>query len=78
MCECLKTKHIVAGYKCCACTMYNGLQRRACKGCGMLRCVPLEADTDTGAHFETYAEAYADDPKTLALIEEQIRIQGLS
>lgn len=74
MCECVKAPGIVAGWKCCACGVgqYNGLQRDRCRNCHSLRCKPLAPDVDTGEQFESYEEAYADDPRTLAAINEAI------
>ena len=72
MCECVKTHHVIAGWKCCECPLYNGMQRQSCRSCGKTRCKPLKPDSDTGEHFETYEEAYADDPDMLVTIYAQL------
>lgn len=69
MCECAKTRDLIAGWGCHRCRVYNGLQRMTCRQCGERRCTPLAPDRDTGEKFETYEEAYADDPGTLASIK---------
>jgi hypothetical protein len=72
MCECIKTEHIVAGWMCCHCSVYNGLQRFECKQCGASRCKPLSRDIKTRERFETYEEAYAKQPEMLARIKQQL------
>lgn len=72
MCECVKSRHLIAGWLCCTCRAYNGLQRRECKQCGGARCAPLSPDSATREHFETYAEAYANDPALLAMVEREL------
>jgi hypothetical protein len=72
MCECLKTQFVIAGWGCCGCNGYNGLQRPTCRACGKQRCEPLKPDKRTGEKFETYEEAYKDDPKRLEAINEQL------
>jgi hypothetical protein len=74
MCECIKAPGVIAGWKCCHCPLgiYNGLQRQSCKVCGKTRCKPLLPDSETGAEFETYEEAYEDDPVMLAAVNEQL------
>jgi hypothetical protein len=72
MCECIKTPRLIAGWGCCADRVYNGLQRDTCRGCGRQRCKPLLPDTYTGEQFETYEEAYKDDPEHLAVIQAQL------
>lgn len=75
MCACVKTEHIVAGWGCCACRRYNGLQRSTCRACGMDRCSPLLPDTKSGERFETYDEAYENDPVLLDKIYAQLKFQ---
>jgi hypothetical protein len=72
VCECIKTPNIIAGWKCCACPLYNGMQRERCRSCGRQRCRPLSPDSDTGEVFESYEEAYKDDPGMLVTIHEQL------
>jgi hypothetical protein len=72
MCDCVKTQHITAGWGCHHCRVYNGLQRTVCRHCGKVRCTPLRPDIDSGEHFETYDEAYKDDPRKLAAIKAQL------
>lgn len=72
MCECVKGEGIIAGWKCCGCPVYNGMQRTSCRACARERCKPLSPDRITGEHFETYEEAYADDPETLAAVKAQL------
>lgn len=72
MCECIKTPRVVAGWGCCRCRCYNGLQRSTCRACGALRHKPLLPDKDSGERFETYEEAYANDPAMLARVKEQL------
>lgn len=71
MCEFVMTPYVTAGWICHACRGYNGLQRDRCKDCGDGRCRPLKP-SDTGECFETYADAYKDDPGTLSRINEQL------
>ena len=73
MCTCVKAECLVAGWGCCACTIYNGLQNKQCRNCGKARCSPLKPDKETGEKFETYDEAYADDEDMLNLIKKQLR-----
>jgi hypothetical protein len=73
MCECIKEPTIVAGWICCTCRGYCGMQRTACRDCGVARCKPLTPNRETGEHFESYEEAYANDPDTLRRIHEQLR-----
>lgn len=72
MCECLKAPSVIAGWGCCGCRTYNGLQRKSCRICQVQRCSPLLPNRDTKVSFETYAEAYADDPEKLAMIRTQM------
>lgn len=72
MCKYLDVRDVVAGWGCHACHLYNGLQRKACRGCGGARCAPLSPDEHTGRTFETFEEAYADDPRMLAQIRAQL------
>lgn len=72
MCTCIESPHVVAGWRCCRCTQYNGLQRNACRACNVPRCQPLAPDAATGAQFETYEQAYARDPATLAAIHREL------
>ena len=72
MCECIKTPNLIAGWVCCADRVYNGLQRETCRVCGRSRCESLAPDTHTGEQFETYEEAYKDDPERLAAIQAQL------
>jgi hypothetical protein len=73
MCECIKASHVIAGWKCCHCLLYNGMQRQTCRSCEKERCKPLLPDSDTGEKFESYEEAYADNPSMLTLIYEQLK-----
>lgn len=75
MCNCVKTKHIVAGWGCCACRIYNGLQRSTCRSCTRERCHPLLPDINSGERFETYEEAYADAPDMLERVNMQLLMQ---
>ena len=72
MCECVKTPFITAGWMCHTCRTYNGLQRETCRHCGTTRCKPLSPDKESNEHFETYAEAYKDDPAQLKAIERAV------
>ena len=73
MCECIKGEFVVAGWICCRCRAYNGLQRKACKmGCTDSRCSPLKPGKG-GERFETYEEAYKDDPSTLEVVQRALR-----
>jgi hypothetical protein len=72
MCVYVDHPHVVAGWMCCRCAIYNGLQRASCKNCGEIRHTPLEPDLDTGARHETYEEAYANDPEMLAKVNAQL------
>ena len=76
MCECVIGPSIVAGWGCCGCRMYNGLQRFRCRGCDAERCKPLAADMETHRTFETYEEAYTDDPEALARIQQALAAAG--
>jgi hypothetical protein len=69
VCECIDAPSVMAGFGCCRCRTYNGLQRVECRACGAVRCVPLLPDRDTGEHFETYEEAYANDPEKLEAVK---------
>jgi hypothetical protein len=68
MCECVKGEDIVAGWSCHHCHIYNGLQRPSCKNCRRARCAPLAPNKTSGKQFETYEEAYRDDPEMLARV----------
>lgn len=68
MCQCVKSVYLTAGWVCCGCLAYCGLQRAQCKQCDRPRCRPLFGDRDTGETFETYEEAYAKEPDTLATV----------
>jgi hypothetical protein len=72
MCECLKAPSVIAGFGCCGCKTYNGLQRKTCRTCSKERCTPLRPDKHTGESFETYVEAYKDDPERLKFIQAQM------
>jgi hypothetical protein len=72
VCKYIDSPHVIAGWGCCQCHSYNGLQRASCRGCGRARCKPLGADSDTGKRFETYEEAYKDDPEKLAAIRREL------
>ena len=76
MCEYVDSKNIIAGWSCHACRLYNGLQRKFCRGCMSARCEPLLGDCETGRSFETYEAAYAQDPQTLALVQAQLARQA--
>lgn len=76
MCECVKTRHVIAGWGCCTDRCYNGMQRQTCRACGRERCHPLLPDSDSGERFESYEEAYADNPDMLSRINEQLRKQA--
>lgn len=76
MCECVDLPCVAAGFGCCQCHKYNGLQRLACSLCGRARCSPLQPDTATGRQFETYGEAYANDPDMLARVQNQLDEQA--
>lgn len=76
MCECIKTANIIAGFICCGCRAYNGLQRSICKQCEQARCEALLPDGETGTQFETYAQAYANEPDMLAGINHQLKLQS--
>lgn len=72
MCECVKSESLLAGWLCCGCHAYCGMQRRDCRACCKVRCKPLLPDRDSGEHFESYEEAYVNDPDILARINEQL------
>ncbi len=38
MCTFISHKHVMPGYICCGCRVYNGLQRTICKDCGQTSC----------------------------------------
>jgi hypothetical protein len=76
MCNCVKTKSVAAGWGCCMCRCYSGMQRRECRNCGRSRCKPLSPDKQTGEWFESYEEAYANDPDMLARVNEQLQGKG--
>jgi hypothetical protein len=69
MCECIIAPTVTAGYVCCACRTYNGLQRNECRACVAARCVPLLPNRHTGELFETYEEAYANAPDELEAVK---------
>lgn len=77
MCDCVKTDTITAGWGCCACSCYNGMQRQECRNCERGRCKPLSPDKDSGDRFESYEEAYADNPEMLEAVNEQLRAAAL-
>ena len=35
-----ETPHLMPGWGCCRCRVYNGLERRSCKNCGHVPCYP--------------------------------------
>jgi hypothetical protein len=42
MCQHIRSEHIVPGWGCCKCRVYNGYQRAACRSCGHVPCYLLE------------------------------------
>ena len=78
MCECVKSSSVIAGWGCHRCHVYNGLQRLSCRQCSEKRRLPLSPDRVTGETFETYDEAYADDPNTLDLVRQGLAQVGAS
>jgi hypothetical protein len=37
MCTFVEDTHVMPGWGCCGCQLYNGLQRLSCKGCRQVR-----------------------------------------
>src|SRR5688572_20468788 len=54
MCKFVKGSHVAPGWGCCHCRVYNGLQRMACKSCGIAACEPLviAGDCAVGEYYE--------------------------
>lgn len=41
-CLYIEDTHVLPGWSCCQCHLYNGLQRGFCKTCGHVRCQVLQ------------------------------------
>lgn len=54
MCEFVKGNHVAPGWGCCRCHIYNGMQRMACKSCGVASHNPLSitGNSATGTYYE--------------------------
>jgi hypothetical protein len=42
MCEAINSPHILPGWVCCQCRIYNGPQRAECKHCGRTHCPNID------------------------------------
>lgn len=54
MCDFVAGSHVAMGWGCCRCRVYNGIQREACKSCGVAHHEPLTVQDDH--KFATYEE----------------------
>lgn len=78
MCEFISSEVVMPGYVCCTCRNYNGLQRMACKDCGMPR-HPFEIPASVRRcesckifHYEP-----ADEPKFCPCCKASINPNGV-
>lgn len=51
MCNYVDDEHIMPGWGCCKCRVYNNISREQCKHCQQLRCAPLSPDVETGRFY---------------------------